>query len=155
MVLRNEERKKKKGADGGVNVHTAGKSDIEDLLLMPEDSIEKWDEKMDVFGSMLSKLYQAKFDKDAAIVDDDEGNQSPPSEKKQTGHSQDIEDSGGEKGSAQSFHDDESGDGRTSEEHVQNSPGKLPDPSLVDRPFWNIYLETGYSNWRRERLLSS
>ena len=124
VVLKNEERKKRKGIDGGVSVHTASKKDIEDRLLMIEDSIEKWDEKMGIWGSMLSKLYQAKFRKDAAIVDDEDENQSPLSEKEQCGHSEDTEDSGGEKGSVQSSDDDESGDGRTSEEHVQNPPGK-------------------------------
>ena len=59
VVLKNEEEKKRKGVDGTANVQIAVNKDIEDWLLLIEDYIDKWDEEMDVWGSMLSKLYEA------------------------------------------------------------------------------------------------
>ena len=99
IVLKNEERKKRKGVHEAVNVETAVNKDIEDRLLLLEDSNEKWDEKMDVMGSILSKLYEALFGKSASIVHEDEEKQSPLSEKVQYGDSKESGDSGGEKGS--------------------------------------------------------
>ena len=124
VVLKNEERKKRKGVQGAVNVETAVNKDIEDRLLLLEDSIEKWDEKMDVMGSMLSKLYKAQFGKFTSIVHEDEEKQSPISENVYSGNSEESGDSGGEKGLVQSTNDDDSSEGRSSEEDVDNSASK-------------------------------
>ena len=118
IVLRNEERKKRKGVDGAVDVHSAVNKDIEDRLLFIEDSIDKWDEKIDVMGSMLSKIYEAQFGKSGTIVPQDDQNRSPLSKKVQSEDSEDSEESRDEKLSVQSSHDDDSSDGKTSDEDV-------------------------------------
>lgn len=133
VVSKNEERKKRKGVDGGVNVRIGVNKDVEDRLLLLEDSIDKWDEKMDVMGSMLSKLYKAQFGEEAVIVHDDEGLQSPISEKDESGDSQGRSNSSGEKGSVQLSHKDDRSDGRTSEEEVDISPGKAAEVQLDSR----------------------
>ena len=128
VVQKNEERKKRKGAQGAVNVDTAVNKDIEDRLLLLEDSIEKWDEKMDFMGSMLSKLYEAQFGKSASTVhEDDDEKRSPFSEKVNSEYSEDSEDSGGENASKKSTNDADSSDGRSSDEDVDNSAGKSTD----------------------------
>ena len=120
VVLKNKERKKRKGIDGGVAANSAVNKDIEDRLLLIEDCIEKWDEKMDVMGSMLSKLYEAQFGKSAPKPPEEEQKGSPQSEEVQSEDSEDSEESGNDKVSGQSSHDDDSSDGSTSEEDVDN-----------------------------------
>ena len=122
--MKNEERKKRKGHDGAVAVHTAINNNVEDRLLLLEDVVEKWDDRMDVWGSMLSILYEAQFEKSATRVHKEEQKQTPISQKVQFGVSVESEESGDENGSVQSSHDNESSNKRTSEEDDENSPGK-------------------------------
>jgi hypothetical protein len=68
VVLKNEERKKRKGKEGELTVPSAVNNDVEDRLLLLEDAVEKWDDRMDVWGSILSKLYDAQFGKSSTGV---------------------------------------------------------------------------------------
>ena len=59
IVLKNEERKKRKDNDGVVASQNAIKNEVDDRILLLEDNVEKLDDRLQVWGSMLTKLYKA------------------------------------------------------------------------------------------------
>ena len=63
VVMRNEERKKKKGKVGTQSTPTASGSEVNDRLLLVEDFMERWNEKFEVWGTMISKLCEVQFRK--------------------------------------------------------------------------------------------
>ena len=116
VLLKNEERKKKKGNDGATAVHNVVNNDVDERLLFLEDAVEKFDRKMDVWGSMLSKLYKAQFGKTASAVEMEGKKHTPLSQNVESaGISEGSEKSENEEGSLQLSHDDDSSDGRTSD----------------------------------------
>ena len=126
VILKNEEKKKRKGVDDSGAVQTAATKDIQDRLSLLEDSIEKFDDRMDEWGSMISKLYQAQFGKNESRVRKEERKEKPLPHEQQIGDSDEGEDSGDLKRSVQSSHNDgsrdDSSEGRTSEEDEEITP---------------------------------
>ena len=126
VILKNEERKKKKGVDDSGDVQTAAMKDMQERLLLLEDSIEKFDDRMDEWGSMLSKLYEAQFGKNESRVREKARKEKAPPQEQQTGDSDEGEDSGDQKRSVQSSDDDgsrdDSSEGRTSDEDEEITP---------------------------------
>ena len=68
VVLKNEQRKKRKGTDGVVASQNAVKNEEHDRILVLEDTVEKLDDRMQVWGSVLTKLYEAQFGKSSSAV---------------------------------------------------------------------------------------
>ena len=128
VILKNDERKKKKGVDDSGTVQTAATKDIQDRLLLLEDSIEKFDDRMDAWGSMLSKLYEAQFGKNESRVRKEGQNDKRLPEEQQSGDSDEGVDSEDGKRSVHSSHDGSSEDGTsegsTSEEDDEITPNK-------------------------------
>ena len=128
VILKNDERKKRKGVDDSGAVQTAATKGIQDRLLLLEDSIEKFDERMDVWGSMLSKLYEAQFGKNKSRVRKETQNKKPRTQEQESGDSDEGEDSEDRKRSGHSSDDDSSqnntSDGSSSEEDDDITPSK-------------------------------
>jgi hypothetical protein len=59
-VQRNEERKRKKGKEVGNGVSTTSNNDVEERLLVLEDFVDKWNEKLEGWEMMISKIYEAQ-----------------------------------------------------------------------------------------------
>ena len=141
-VLKNEEKKKKKGNDGAVSGHNAISSEVDDRILVLEETVEKLDDKMQVWGSMLTKLYEKQFGKSAYPVQKRPKKHTPLSEKVQSAVSSESEKSEDEEGSDQSSKDAESSEGIASDEDHNNStekaaeepkaPAKLKDKIVED-----------------------
>jgi hypothetical protein len=48
-----------KRKDVGNGVSTTSSNDVEERLLVLEDFVDKWDEKLEGWGMMISKIYKA------------------------------------------------------------------------------------------------
>jgi hypothetical protein len=59
LYQRYEEKKWKKRKDVGNGVSTTSSNDVEERLLVLEDFVDKWDEKLEGWGMMISKIYKA------------------------------------------------------------------------------------------------
>jgi hypothetical protein len=84
VVLKNKERKKRKGKDGALAVHTGFTNEVDEHLLFLEDVVEKWKEKMEVRASMVSKLYEAQFGKTVCALPATVANDAQVSQKVQS-----------------------------------------------------------------------
>ena len=112
VLLKNEERKKRKRNDGVVvHVHSAVNKEVEDQIMLMEDTVEKWEERMDVWRSMLSKMYEAQFGKKPSRLHEERKKKNSLSQKVESSVSDESEKTGDEEGSSQSSHDDDSSEG--------------------------------------------
>jgi hypothetical protein len=57
MIKKNEGRKKRKGTEGSHSITSGTRNDLDERLLMLEDFVERWDEKLELCGTMISKLH--------------------------------------------------------------------------------------------------
>jgi hypothetical protein len=55
VIMKNEERKKKKGKEKTKDIPAAGGNDLEDRLLFLEDFVDKWAEKLEIWDSMITE----------------------------------------------------------------------------------------------------
>ena len=132
VLLKNEERKKKKRNDVAMApLNSAVNKEFEDRILLMEDTVEKWEERMDDFGSMLSKMYEAQFGKKPSRVQDERKNKRTVSQKVEAAVFEKGEKSGDEEGSSQSPPDDDSSDGSSSNEEEDYSAGKSTEVPLA------------------------
>jgi hypothetical protein len=68
VMSKNEERKNRKGKEGGQAIPTGITSDVDERLLLLEDSFDKWTEKMELWRTMVTKLYENQFKKPTSRV---------------------------------------------------------------------------------------
>ena len=61
VVSKNKEMKRRKGKEGTTSTLTASSSDLNERLLQVEDFMERWDNKLEVWGTMISKLYEIQL----------------------------------------------------------------------------------------------
>ena len=127
MVCKNEERKKRKGKEGTTSTQTASGNDFNDRLLQVEDFMERWDEKLDSWGTMIKKLYEVQLGKSAPgisneLVNDAENSEMVPSAV--SGGSKATDDG---KESGKSYAKDESDNGGSSHEDNDQSADNSPE----------------------------
>ena len=84
VVSKNEERKRRKRKEGTNSTTTAFGNKFNKHLLQVEDFMERWDEKLDVWRTMITKLYEIQFQKSAPristkLVNDAKNSQRVPS----------------------------------------------------------------------------
>ena len=113
--------------------------------MLLEESIEKIDDRMQVWGSMLSKLCEAKFGKSGNTVQKQGKKPTPVSQQVQSADSSESEKSDDGEGSNQSSHDDDSSDHMTSEDEDDNSPGKVDEVPQAPTKLKGKIVEKGES----------
>jgi hypothetical protein len=124
VILKNEERKRRKGNEGAVCDRNAVKDEVEDRILHLEESVEKIDDRMQVWGSMLSKLYEAKFGKSGSKVNKQGKKHTPVSQQVQSAVSTESENSDDEDHSVQTSPAEDNSEHMTSAEEDENSQEK-------------------------------
>jgi hypothetical protein len=60
VVLKNEDKKKRKGKDGALAVHTGFTNEVDERLLLLEDVVEKWEEKWRYGGRWFPNYIKLK-----------------------------------------------------------------------------------------------
>ena len=127
VVCKNEERKKRKGKEGMTSTQTVSTSDFNERLLQVEDFMERWDEKLDSWGTMITKLYEVQLGKLAPRISNELVNDAGNSDMVPSVVSGGSKDSADENESAKSYAEDESQEGRSSHEDNDQSADKSPE----------------------------
>jgi hypothetical protein len=124
VMLKNKDRKKRKGKEVAQPSTTPSSNDVEERLLLLEDFVEKWEEKLEVWGRMLSRMYASQFKNQDSQVAGDHVSEAELSEGRQSKVSVHSEDSGEVKGSIKSYTDDGSEESNNSEDEGDHLAGK-------------------------------
>jgi hypothetical protein len=120
VMSKNEERKNRKGKEGGQAIPTGITSDVDERLLLLEDSFDKWTEKMELWRTMVTKLYKNQFKKPTSeLLQDVELSQRVHS--KVCARPKDLSE---DKGSIESHADDGSSESGTSDDDDNQVAGK-------------------------------
>jgi hypothetical protein len=129
-VQRNVEKKRKKGKEVGNGAFTTSSNDIEERLLVLEDFVEKWDEKLEGWGMMISKLYEAQVKKVASQGKDQHASLAQLPRPVQSTVLVRTEESASEKGSIRSDSEESSDNSENSNDEADESAGKSSPTSV-------------------------
>ena len=118
VVSKNEERKRKKGKEATNSTHAADSTDLNERLVQVEDFMERWDEKLEVLGTMISKIYEEKFRTAAPQILPRVVNDGERSQRDQSALSGGSKESSDEKDSDKSSSEDEIAEGEHKQDDV-------------------------------------
>jgi hypothetical protein len=118
VVSKNEERKRKKGKEATNSTRAADSTDLNERLLQVEDFMERWDEKLEVWGTMISKIYEDKFQTAAPRIPSKVVNDGERSQRDQSAVSGGSKESSDDKDSDKSSNEDESVEGEQEQDDI-------------------------------------
>ena len=146
VISRNKERKRKKGKEGTNSNPAASASELNERLFQVEDFMERWDEKLEVWGTMISKLYEVQFKKSRPWTPTEIGKAGESSRRVPSPVSGRSEDSTNEKDSNKSDSADLSDEGNTSHEQDEESADQSPPVLKNARKQKEVVVEKGWVN---------
>ena len=124
VVSKNEERKKRKGKERTNSTPTTSGNDLNNWILQVEDFMERWDKKLEMWGTMISELYEVQFRKSAPQIPTELVNEGENFQRVPFVVSGESKDSADDKDSVKSYTDDDSEEGGTYHEQDDQSADK-------------------------------